>query len=56
MKYMPMISDKKRTTLVVDPVPTLETAKKNCTGMRHDSITFGSMTRGTMTTAGSLFK
>jgi hypothetical protein len=56
MKYMPMISDKKRTTLVVDPVPTLETAKKNCTGMRHDSITLGSMTRGTMTTAGSLFK
>jgi hypothetical protein len=31
MKYMPMISDKKRTTFVVDPVPTLETAKKNCT-------------------------
>lgn len=31
MKYMPMISDRKRTTLVVDPLPTLETAKKNCT-------------------------
>jgi hypothetical protein len=31
MKYMPMISDRKRTTLVVEPLPTLETAKKNCT-------------------------
>ena len=31
MKYIPMISDRKRTTLVVDPLPTLETAKKNCT-------------------------
>jgi len=31
MKYMPMISERKRTTLVVEPLPTLETAKKNCT-------------------------
>jgi hypothetical protein len=31
MKYMPMISDRKRMTLVVEPLPTLETAKKNCT-------------------------
>lgn len=30
MKYIPMISDRKRTTLVVEPLPTLETAKKNC--------------------------
>lgn len=27
---MPMISERKRTTLVDDPLPTLETAKKNC--------------------------
>jgi len=25
-----MISDKNRTTLLEDPLPTLETAKKNC--------------------------
>jgi hypothetical protein len=31
MKYMPMISDRKRMTLVVEPLPTLDTAKKNCT-------------------------
>jgi hypothetical protein len=31
MKYMPMISDRKRMTLVVEPLPTLETMKKNCT-------------------------
>jgi hypothetical protein len=31
MKCMPMISDRKRMTLVVEPLPTLETAKKNCT-------------------------
>lgn len=30
-KYIPIISDKNRTTLLEDPLPTLETAKKNCT-------------------------
>lgn len=30
-KYIPMISDRKSTTLLEDPLPTLETAKKNCT-------------------------
>ena len=31
-KYIPMISDRKSTTLLDDPpLPTLETAKKNCT-------------------------
>jgi hypothetical protein len=29
-KYIPIISDKNRTTLLDDPLPTLETAKKNC--------------------------
>ena len=29
-KYIPMISERKSTTLVDDPLPTLETAKKNC--------------------------
>ena len=29
-KYIPIISDKNRTTLLEDPLPTLETAKKNC--------------------------
>jgi hypothetical protein len=28
-KYIPMISDRKSTTLLEDPLPTLETAKKN---------------------------
>lgn len=28
-KYVPIISDKNRTTLLDDPLPTLETAKKN---------------------------
>jgi hypothetical protein len=31
MKYLAMISDRTRTTLVVDRLPTLELAKKNCT-------------------------
>jgi hypothetical protein len=43
MKYMPMISDRKRTTLVVEPLPTLETAKKNF-------ITFAKKPRTDMTT------
>lgn len=30
-KYIPIISDRKRTTLLEDPLPTRETAKKNCT-------------------------
>ena len=30
-KYIPIISERKRTTLLDDPLPTLETAKKNCT-------------------------
>lgn len=30
-KYIPIISDRKSTTLLEDPLPTLETAKKNCT-------------------------
>jgi hypothetical protein len=30
-KYIPMISDRKSTTLLEDPLPTLDTAKKNCT-------------------------
>lgn len=29
-KYMPIISERKRTTLEDVPLPTLETAKKNC--------------------------
>lgn len=28
-KYIPIISERKRTTLLEDPLPTLETAKKN---------------------------
>lgn len=28
-KYIPIISDRKSTTLLEDPLPTLETAKKN---------------------------
>jgi len=43
MKYMPMISERKRTTLVVEPLPTLETAKKNF-------ITFAKKPRTDMTT------
>jgi uncharacterized protein (DUF3084 family) len=43
MKYIPMISDRKRTTLVVEPLPTLETAKKNF-------ITFAKKPRTDMTT------
>ena len=27
---MPIISDRNRTTLLEEPLPTLETAKKNC--------------------------
>lgn len=33
-KYMPIISERKMTTLLEDPLPTLETAKKNCTNAR----------------------
>lgn len=34
-KYIPIISDRKSTTLLEDPLPTLETAKKNCIATKH---------------------
>lgn len=34
-KYIPMISERNRTTLLEDPLPTLETAKKNCTNQSN---------------------
>lgn len=35
-KYIPMISERKSTTLLEDPLPTWETAKKNCTEAMSD--------------------
>lgn len=33
-KYIPIISERKRTRLLEEPLPTLEIAKKNCTKAR----------------------
>jgi len=40
-KYIPMISERKSTTLLDDPLPTLETAKKNWTQPKYFKLAAG---------------